>query len=121
MMVAHSFDPRTQEAEVRGFLWVKGQPGLQNKFQDSQDYTETFSEKKKKKEEEESKQAKENSVLVEVSYFPLKSDNFVSDLWCGTLELSDCLVLVRYNAGAKAKAFPVNPTWQNKSLKSWVQ
>jgi hypothetical protein len=42
-------------------------------------------------------------------------------LWCGTLELSDCLVLVRYNAGAKAKAFPVNPTWQNKSLKSWVQ
>ena len=36
--------------------------------------------RKKKKEEEESKQAKENSVLVEVSYFPLKSDNFVSDL-----------------------------------------
>lgn len=42
--------------------------------------TQKPSLKRKKKEEEESKQAKENSVLVEVSYFPLKSDNFVSDL-----------------------------------------
>jgi hypothetical protein len=36
-MVAHAFNPSTWEAEAGGF---QGQPGLQNEFQDSQDYTE---------------------------------------------------------------------------------
>lgn len=69
MMVAHSFDPRTQEAEVRGFLWVKGQPGLQNKFQDSQDYTETFSEKKKKKRKKKASKQKKTVFLLKLATF----------------------------------------------------
>ena len=35
-----SFDLSTQEAEAGESLPVRGQPGLQNKFQDSQGYTE---------------------------------------------------------------------------------
>jgi hypothetical protein len=37
-MVAHTFNPSTQEAEAGGFLSSK--PGLQSEFQDSQGYTE---------------------------------------------------------------------------------
>jgi hypothetical protein len=37
-MVAHTFNPRTWEAEAGGYLWVWGQPGLYSKFQDSQSY-----------------------------------------------------------------------------------
>jgi hypothetical protein len=36
-VVAHAFNPSTQEAEAGGFL---SQPSLQNEFQDSQGYTE---------------------------------------------------------------------------------
>ena len=38
-VVTHTFNPSTWEAEAGGF-WVRGQPGLQNEFQDSQGYTE---------------------------------------------------------------------------------
>ena len=38
MVVVHAFNPSTQEAETCGSLWVRGQPGLQSKFQDSQGY-----------------------------------------------------------------------------------
>jgi hypothetical protein len=31
VVVAHAFDPGTQEAE-QADLWVQGQPGLQNEF-----------------------------------------------------------------------------------------
>jgi hypothetical protein len=37
--MAHAFNPSTQEAEAGRFL-VRGQPGLQSEFQDSQGYTE---------------------------------------------------------------------------------
>jgi len=37
--VAHTFNPTTWEAEAGGFLWVRGQPGLQSKFQESWSYT----------------------------------------------------------------------------------
>jgi hypothetical protein len=37
-VVAHTFNPSTQEAEAGGFL-SPGQPGLQSEFQDSQGYT----------------------------------------------------------------------------------
>jgi hypothetical protein len=50
-VVAHAFNPSTWEAEAGGFLfWVRGQPGLQSKFQDSQGYTEKpcLEEKKKR-------------------------------------------------------------------------
>jgi hypothetical protein len=39
VVVAHAFNPSTWEAEG-GDFWVRGQPGLQSEFQDSQDYTE---------------------------------------------------------------------------------
>jgi hypothetical protein len=45
-MVAHVFHPSTQEAEAGGSLWVRGQPGLQSEFQESQDYEERLSQKK---------------------------------------------------------------------------
>jgi len=33
------FNPSTEEAETGGSLWLRGQPGLQNKLQGSQGYT----------------------------------------------------------------------------------
>jgi hypothetical protein len=36
-MVVYAFNPSTREAEAGG---VRGQPGLQSEFQDSQGYTE---------------------------------------------------------------------------------
>jgi hypothetical protein len=48
-VVAHAFNPSTWEAEA-----VRGQPGLQSEFQDSQGYRETLSRKTKKKKEKES-------------------------------------------------------------------
>ena len=42
-MVVHTFDPRTQEAEADGSLWVQ----KQSKFQDCQGYTEKPSLEKK--------------------------------------------------------------------------
>jgi hypothetical protein len=30
MVVVHTFNPSTQEAETGGSLWVQGQPGLQS-------------------------------------------------------------------------------------------
>jgi len=45
-MVAHVFNPSTQEAEAGVYLWVQGQPGLQREFQDIQGYLErTFLKK----------------------------------------------------------------------------
>jgi hypothetical protein len=46
--VAHTFSPSTWEAEAGG---VRGQPGLQSEFQDSQGYTEKpcFEKPKKKR------------------------------------------------------------------------
>jgi hypothetical protein len=52
--VVHAFDPSTREAEA-GDFWVRGQPGLQSEFQDSQGYTEKpclEKPKKKKKKRE---------------------------------------------------------------------
>jgi hypothetical protein len=38
-VVEHAFNPSTWEAEVGRSLCVRGQPGLQSEFQDSQGYT----------------------------------------------------------------------------------
>jgi hypothetical protein len=46
-MVAHSFNPSILGAESGGFLWVQGQPGLHNEFQDIQNYIVKFYLKKK--------------------------------------------------------------------------
>ena len=62
-MVAHAFNPTTWKAEAGG---VRGQPGLQSEFQDSQNYTEKTcrGKKEKKKKEEHPKQHNENCYLV---------------------------------------------------------
>jgi hypothetical protein len=39
VVVAHAFNASTWKAEAMDF-WVRGQPGLQSEFQDSQGYTE---------------------------------------------------------------------------------
>jgi hypothetical protein len=46
VVMAHAFNPRTQEAEVGRSLLVRGQPGLQSEFHVSQGYTEKFCLKK---------------------------------------------------------------------------
>jgi hypothetical protein len=45
-VVTHTFNPSTWQAD----FWVRGQPGLQNEFQDSQVYTEKPCLKKEKDE-----------------------------------------------------------------------
>ena len=47
-MTIHTFDPSTQKAEQVD-LWVRGQPGLQSKFQDSQATQRTLCLKKQNK------------------------------------------------------------------------
>ena len=39
-VMAGAFNLSTQEADTGRSLWVWGQPGLKNKFQDNQSYTE---------------------------------------------------------------------------------
>jgi hypothetical protein len=56
-VVAHTFNPSTQEAEAGGFLSSR-QPGLQSEFQDSQGYTEKPCLKKPKKKKKEKKKKK---------------------------------------------------------------
>ena len=52
--VVHAFNPSTQDTEEGGSLWGFGQPGLQIKFQDHQDYIQKpcLENKKRKKEME---------------------------------------------------------------------
>ena len=47
-VVAHTFNPSTLETEIDRSLWVQGQLGLQNEFQDSQGYTEKLKTKQNK-------------------------------------------------------------------------
>jgi hypothetical protein len=48
VVVGHTFNPSTWEAETVGCLWTQGQPGLQSEVQDSQGYIEkTLSRKTK--------------------------------------------------------------------------
>ena len=54
-VVAHAFNPSTQRQRQADF-WVRGQPGLQSEFQDSQDYTEKPCLRKKKKIEKKKKE-----------------------------------------------------------------
>ena len=53
-VVAHAFNPSTWEAD----FWVRGQPGLQNEFQDSQGYTKKPYLEKPKTNKQTNKQTK---------------------------------------------------------------
>lgn len=55
-MVVHTFHPSTWEAEAGRSPWVRGQPGPQIKFQDSQGYTAKSCLKNKPKQTKENKQ-----------------------------------------------------------------
>jgi hypothetical protein len=62
-VVAHAFNPSTWEAEAGGFLSsVRGQPGLQSEFQNSQSYTEKprLKTKQNKTKQNKTKQNKTN-------------------------------------------------------------
>lgn len=48
--VVPAFTPSTWEAEIGSSLWVQGQTGLQNEFQDSQGYTEKQTNQKRLRE-----------------------------------------------------------------------
>jgi hypothetical protein len=66
-VVAHAFNPSTPEAEAGGFLSsVRGQPGLQSEFQDSQSYTEKPCLKKQKQKQ---KQKKDRFLLKKKDLF----------------------------------------------------
>jgi hypothetical protein len=64
-VVAYTFKPITWEAEAVDF-WVRGQPGLQSEFQDSQSYTEKKQNKTKqtKNKQTKNKQTKEQESLL---------------------------------------------------------
>ena len=51
----HTFNPSIWEAE-EGNFWVRGQPGLQREFQDSQGYTEKPCLEKPKNQKQTNKQ-----------------------------------------------------------------
>jgi hypothetical protein len=38
VVLVHIFNPSTQKARTGRALWVRGQPGLQNEFKNSQNY-----------------------------------------------------------------------------------
>jgi hypothetical protein len=58
-MLAHAFNPSIWEAEASRSVRVRGQPGLQGKIQDSQDYTEKACFKTTKKRKEGRKKGRE--------------------------------------------------------------
>jgi hypothetical protein len=66
-LVARAFNPSTQRQRQADF-WVRGQPGLQSEFQDSQGYSEKpcLKKKKKKKEHECASASPEDPTKVKV-------------------------------------------------------
>ena len=66
-MVAHAFNPSTREVEQADF-WVRGQPGLQSEYQDSQGYTEKPCLKKQTKQENTIKQVEVLTEKEEKTY-----------------------------------------------------
>lgn len=69
-MVVHPFNPRAQEAEAGGFLWVQVQPGLQRKFLDSQDYKDKPCLRKKENLLQTFPQAKLHRALLDLRRYP---------------------------------------------------
>ena len=59
--MAHTFYPSTWEAEA-GRFWVRGQPGLQSEFQDSQGYTEKLCLKKQNKTKKQTEKGKWQTI-----------------------------------------------------------
>ena len=70
-MVAHAFNPSTEEAEAGGSLWVRGQPDLQELVRGQEPKTtenpclEKSKKEKKKKKEKEKKKRKERKTQRE--------------------------------------------------------
>lgn len=60
-MVAHPFNPVTQEAETDP-LWIPGQPGLHNKSRPAELHNQTPSQKKKKSKTKKTNQTKKGFV-----------------------------------------------------------
>jgi hypothetical protein len=66
-VVAHSFNPSTRETETGRSLCFPDQPGLQSKFQDSQDcYMEKPCLKKLKQRKEEEKKGKKEGYKEDI-------------------------------------------------------
>jgi hypothetical protein len=64
-MVAHAFNSSTREAKAGGFLsLIRGQPGLQSEFQDSQSYTEKPCLEKNQKQNKNKKQKNLRKCLI---------------------------------------------------------
>jgi hypothetical protein len=66
-MVLHDFNASTCEAETGESLRVRGQPGLQNKFQDSQGY---YVEKPclEKNQKDKKRKKKKKKFALKISY-----------------------------------------------------
>lgn len=74
-LVAHTFNPSTQEAEAGKSLQIPDQAGLQTELQDSQGYTEKpcpGKEKRKEKEERGRRGRKREYIYFNQRTIPLK-------------------------------------------------
>ena len=72
-VVAHAFNPSTQEEEAGGSLRVRGQAGLQSEFQHNQGYTEKpcLKNKKTKRKKKKNKciKATVRNLLIQMIYY----------------------------------------------------
>ena len=60
-VMAHTFNPGTQETEAGGPLWVRGQTSLHCEFQDNQRHTVRLSQKQLKKKTKQNKTKKKTT------------------------------------------------------------
>ena len=73
-MVAHAFNPSTQEAEAGRFL--SSRPAWSTEFQDSQSYTEKPCLKKKKKKKKKKNGKEKKKKMLQMMFQHMKNVNF---------------------------------------------
>jgi hypothetical protein len=110
MMKMYNFYPSTREAEA-GDFWVRGQPGLQSEFQDSQGYTEKpCLEKNKNKNKKKRKEKKMYDLYIQI--IPSKKLLLKNKEYIGRSENKGCKKTKKTNERWKIK----KGNWKGKVL-----